>query len=136
MNYTLNLSPQDARGVRIVHTAGMRSLAFSLFLGLLGLGLWKAGPSPVRLLALTLIGAVTALLLPPSFTPLASALFLAGVTALSWTMIRWPLRARPTVDLSHGSHKQPSGAAAANCHGAGLFGNRESRADRRLATCK
>jgi len=102
---TLRLGQPGNPTIRVVQTATMSSLAWAVFLGIVGLGLLSGKARPVVLVWLIAVGACTALILPAAYTPLASAVFLAAVVCLVFRLMRLTPRQSETGDHSHGSRR-------------------------------
>ncbi len=110
-SYTLQLPDTSEPWIRIVRSAAMRSLAWAIFLALVGIGLWKANRHPVALVMLIVIGASASLLLPAAYLPLTSSAFLAGLFCLALRMMRISQPQAQSADLSHGPVKPRSTAS-------------------------
>ncbi len=103
--YTLQSSEDSMPGARIVHGAATRSLAWALFLGIVGLGLWPHRLPAFVLVLLVAVAAAVSLLLPPTYLPLSSAVTLASLLCLIVRMIRVPEPPELTKEPSRGSYK-------------------------------
>ena len=112
-NYTFELSTGQPQGVRIVHVPTMRSLAWALFLCLAGIGLWRTRQRPREAIVAISLGVFWALVVPASYLPLASALFLAGLLSLVVALTRFARPVPSPADRSHGSARHRSSVARA-----------------------
>jgi hypothetical protein len=109
--YSLRFSEASAPSVRIVHTPAMSSLAWAVFLAIVGLGLWAPKGRLIALTVLLSTSAFAALLLPAAYAPLASAALLAGSFCAAVRMTRIPLPRVRSSDPSQGSRKLRSSVA-------------------------
>lgn len=102
---TLRLAQPGTPAVRVVQTSAMSSLAWAVFLGIVGLGMLSGKARPAVLVGLIAAGACAALVLPAAYAPLASAVLLAAAVclAINSTRITRPQPAKS--DHSHGSRR-------------------------------
>jgi hypothetical protein len=103
--YTLRFSETGRPSVRIVNAPAMKALAWTVFLALVGVGLWKSLlPTPALVIA-TAASACAALLMLAAYVPLASAAVLAGLFCLALRFTKPGSKSHIASDLSRGSRK-------------------------------
>ncbi len=109
-SYGFYLSEDSSPRIRIVHRASMRSLAWALFLAIVGVGFWRVQQRPALLVLLVAFAASASLLLPVAYVPLANSALLAGLFCLARRMIRLPQPQDRPNDSSRGSHTKRGSA--------------------------
>lgn len=102
---TLRLAQPGNPAVRVVQTSAMSSLAWAVFLGIIGLGLLSGAARPVVLVGLVAAGACAALVLPAAYAPLASAVFWAAAVCIAIGLTRLTQPQPAKTDHSHGSRR-------------------------------
>ncbi|REK11583.1 MAG: hypothetical protein DWQ37_13805 [Planctomycetota bacterium] len=104
--YSLSCAADATPRVRIVSTARMQSLAWAVLLAVVGLGLWKPLVRASALVLFVAIAASLALVVPPAYTPLASAAFVGGLIALAIRMTHVPPRPMTTEDATRSTTRR------------------------------
>ncbi len=109
--YTMHASQSAAPQVRIIHTGAVRSLAWSVFLVIVAIGLWRRNRPPASLIVLGALAAALAVLLPIGYGTVAGAAFLGALVCLALRVVRVPARPAPDVERpSQSSSSSPRSA--------------------------
>jgi len=110
--HCLELSPSQPARLRIVHRRGIEVMRWVTFLAVVGLGRWKWGNRPVKLILAAALCAALALLLPTFLAVVASGALLGMLFCLCVLLLRF--------QPGGGSAGGPSSLAAGSSNGRAL----------------